>query len=152
MQNIRNRLPTIFHLLLIVWLAVYCFKTASLIVDAYNPLPEMDYWETVPHLERYLHFPPAVLWEQHYEHRVVVPELVFAVDWLFLKGRELLPLVLISVLDVAFWVLLVFTYRQSGGRKKSFAPVLAGIVLAWPGVAFVLAFRFLSNFFCINLV
>ncbi len=144
-----SRVTLLFRAVLLCWLLLFCFRTGRLIVNAYNPLPEMDYWETVPHLDGYRNFPPRVLWEQHYEHRVIFPELVFGFDWLFLKGREMLPLMLTAALDVAVWIILILAYRASG---VSSVPamwcglLLAGIVLAWPGVAFVLAFPFSLQF------
>ena len=128
-----------------VWLAVYCFETGGAVVRAYNPLPEMDYWEIVPHLDGYREFPPKVLWEQHYEHRVVFPELIFAADWMWLKGREVLPLLLTALLHLAVWGLLFVVVREAfaGIRLVAWCALcLAGIVMSWPGVAFVLAFPF----------
>lgn len=135
--------------ILLVWLLFFFFQTGSKIISAYNPLPEVDYWEIVPHLDGYLHFPPAVLWEQHNEHRVVFPEIVFAIDWIFLKGREVLPLILIAVLDVGLWVIFLIVVRdQARLAHRGIGPVgwcalfLAGIVMFWPGVTLVLAFPF----------
>jgi len=145
----QKRLSVVCCAVLLGWLLVFCFQTGSLIVNAYNPLPEVDYWETVPHLDGYRHFPPAVLWEQHYEHRVIFPELVFAFDWMVLNGREVLPSVLTAALDIAVWIVLVLAYRTSGnssGPAMWCALFLAGIVMSWPGVAFVLAFPFSLQF------
>jgi hypothetical protein len=134
---------------LLVWFCLFAISLATTIVHSYNRLPETDYWETVPHIARYSQFPSSVWWEQHYEHRVTFPEAVFAFDWLFLKGREILPLALICLLDLATLGILASIVFESRERRTAAgwsALFLAGVVFCWPGVAFVLAFPFSLQF------
>ena len=138
-----------FALLLSLWFVFQVAELGSSVVRSYNELPEVDYWETVPHLDGYTRFPPVVFWEQHYEHRVVFPELVIAADWLFLKGKEVLPLLSIALLDAGVWLLFLLTLRTSFAANDLAswcALLLSGIVMSWPGVAFVLAFPFSLQF------
>jgi hypothetical protein len=71
---------------LLLWLLVSFVELGGSVIHAYNRLPETDYWETVPHLDSYRHFPPAAFWEQHYEHRVAAGAgsilLFFALSYL----------------------------------------------------------------------
>ena len=135
--------------LLSIWMLVYTVELGKRIVDSYIRLPMYDYWEIVPHLDGYRQFPPAILWQQHYEHRIVFPEAVFAMDWLFFKGREVLPLLLGALLDLAVWGIfgLAFSRRPQGLDPPSWCALfLCGIVMFWPGMAVVLATPFLLQF------
>jgi hypothetical protein len=75
-----------------------------------------------------------------------VPELVFAADYLVFGGCQVLPAVLNVVCQVGALFLFAFALRRSPGIPGSivFASVcLSAVLLAWPGVTFVLSEPFL---------
>ena len=61
-------------------------------VAEYSPVPIWDYWRTVQSLDELLHLSPKHFWLQHNEHRIIFPELVFALDYRFFRGMEVLPI------------------------------------------------------------
>ena len=73
---------------LCAWLAFTWFQTIERIARYYTPLPVEDYWRTAAFLQSYQRFDFRVLWQQHNEHRIVFPELVFAADYLLLHGQQ----------------------------------------------------------------
>src|SRR5690349_7206315 len=74
-------------LTLTFWLAFNGFQTFHKVVEYYTPLPMWDYWRVVDHLNDYESLHWAVLWQQHNEHRIVFPEIAFALDMVLLHGR-----------------------------------------------------------------
>jgi hypothetical protein len=80
--------------LLTAWLVFNWFGTATKVLRYYNPLPVWDYWRVVEDLRGIQSFQWSVLWRQHNAHRIVFPEIVFAIDMLCLQGRQILPTVL----------------------------------------------------------
>jgi hypothetical protein len=102
----RPRISVIFAILLGAWLLFNGVRTAQHIFGFYTPLPIRDYWAIVAHLPHYQSFHLGVLWEQHNEHRIVFPEIIFAADMLLAHGRMLLPLLLSAISYIATWVIL----------------------------------------------
>lgn len=132
--------------LLFVWAAINWYQSLASIARFYEPLPFQDYWVVAQHLHQYQNLDFRVLWQPHNEHRIVFPELVFACDVLFAKGRRILPL-LCSVacyFGVLFTLaLVVFRDREWPAANRWAAVLLAAAVMGWKGSAFVLAEPFL---------
>ncbi len=136
----RSSLRAIFFFLLLVWLAFNWFEAVRQILHYYNPLPAWDYWRVPDFLNAYRAFDLRVLWRQHNEHRIVFPEIVFALDMLWLHGREILPLALSFLCYFGVWAVLAWTLFS---ERSLTAILLAGIVMGWEGSAVVLASAFL---------
>jgi len=116
------------------------------IVHYYTPLPIWDYWNVVQHLERYRALDFRVLWQQHNEHRIVFPEIVFAVDMLLAHGRQILPLAISFVCYFCTWLLMswtVFSDRSLSRTIRYTAILLSGVVIGWQGSAIALGIPFL---------
>jgi len=130
---------------LLVWMAIVWVHFAGIIIRFYSPLPFYDYWDTVGHIDRYRQLDFGVLWQQHSEHRLVFPEIIFAADYIFFRGREILPLVLSALFYFATWLILSAVLYRSKlpliGRLCSI--LLAGIVMGWEGGALLIAAPFL---------
>ncbi|MGI9071326.1 MAG: hypothetical protein ACR2JB_08430 [Bryobacteraceae bacterium] len=157
--HLRTRVSTIltahsacirvtFLLLLAAWAAYSWFLTVERILRYYNPLPIWDYWNVVQHLPQYRAFDIRVLWVQHNEHRIVFPEIVFAVDMLLVHGREVLPLVISFFCYFSTWLVMswtIFSDRGLSRMTRYSAILLAGIVIGWQGSVMALGIPFLLN-------
>lgn len=138
--------PLLVLLVLLAWLAFTWFQTIKRMARYYTPVPMWDYWRTAAFLHFYQAFDLRVLWQQHNEHRIVFPEIVFAADYLLLHGRQLLPLAISFLCYAGSWLLLARAF----GRDAAVPPLvrrigilLAGIIIGWQGSAVVLADTFL---------
>lgn len=114
----------------------------------YVDFPVWDYFSAIEHYARYKAGDWSVLWIQHNEHRIVFPEIVFALDLLALHGQIVLP----TVLSFCFYfgVLLVMVWAFWEDREVTAIPryaavFLAAILLAWKGCATALGIPFLMQ-------
>ncbi|HEY3457847.1 MAG TPA: PrgI family protein [Bryobacteraceae bacterium] len=130
---------------LAIWMAIVWIHFGRTVIRFYSPLPYWDYWDTVGKIDRYRQLDIRVLWQQHNEHRIVFPEIVFAADYLFFRGREILPVALSAFLFFSIW--LVLSRALLRDRSPQFLRVcgvlIAGIVLGWEGGALQLSNAFL---------
>jgi hypothetical protein len=136
----------VFLLLLAAWAAYSWVLTIERIVRYYNPLPVWDYWNVVQHLPQYRAFDLRVLWIQHNEHRILFPEIVFAIDMLLLHGRQILPLAISFLCYFSTWLVMSWTIlsdRSLSRTTRYSAILLACVVIGWQGSAAVLAVPFL---------
>jgi hypothetical protein len=131
---------------LLVWMVVVWVHFGRIVIRFYSPLPYFDYWDTVGKIDHYRHLDMSVFWQQHGEHRIVFPEIVFAVDYLFFQGREILPIALSAFCYFGTWLILCAALY----RNKLLPPLaglcavlLAGIVMGWEGGALLIAAPFL---------
>jgi len=124
---------------LLAWVAVIWFHFGKTVIGSYSPLPYYDYWDTVAQIDRYRQLDFRVLWRQHSEHRIVFPEIIFAADYLFFRGREILPIAFNVLFYFGTWLLLsatLFRNRRLPLFARVCAILLAGIVMGWGGGAF----------------
>ncbi len=145
-QQIRRWLAFVVVVALFVWLAIVWVHFGRTIIRFYCPLPYFDYWNTVGRIDDYLHLQIGVLWHQHNEHRLVFPEIIFAADYIFFRGREILPLALSVFFFLGTWFLLsvtLFRNRSLSLTARLCAILLAGIVWCWEGSALLIAAPFL---------
>jgi hypothetical protein len=115
-------------------------------VRYYSPLPNWDYWNVVQHLEAYQAFDISVLWQQHNEHRIVFPEIVFALDMLLVHGRQVLTLAISFMCYFSTWLVMswaVFSDKSLSPTIRYTAIFLSGIVVGWHGSAAALGIPFL---------
>jgi hypothetical protein len=143
-----NSIGTLFFALLCVWAGHNWFLTAQKIVRYYSPLPNWDYWNVVQHLPAYRAFDIGVLWQQHNEHRIVFPEMVFAFDMLFLHGRQVLPLVISFVFYLSNWFVMSWVLlldKSLPASSRYIAVLMGGIIIGWQGSAAALGIPFLLN-------
>lgn len=146
MGSHRPILSFLVLLALSAWLVFTWSETIHRILRYYTPLPVWDYWRTAALMHFYRVFDFRVFWQQHNEHRVVFPEIVFAADYLLLHGRQILPLSVSFLCYIGSWLVLA----QAFGSDKEVPPfvrkagiLLAGIIIGWQGSAVVLADTFL---------
>ena len=98
---------------LLVWMVVIWIHFGRTVIGSYSPLPFYDYWDTVPKIDAYRRLNFRVLWQQHSEHRIVFPEIIFAADYIFFQGREILPIALNVLFYFSTWLLFAVTlYRN----------------------------------------
>ena len=132
--------------ILAAWLCFEFYETVILIQHYYNRLPIWDYWRVPENLAKYQAFDFTILWKQHNEHRIIFPELVFALDMLLWHGSEILPIVVSVIAYVAIWVALsfvLFSTKRISWEAKILACLLGAIAMFWGGSVYVLAAPFL---------
>ncbi len=142
----RYGIVHLFLLIFFCWAVLNWDHTIRHIVRCYTPLPAGDYWRVPENLQRYRAFDFTVLWKQHNEHRIVVQEIVFAVDILFLHGRQILPLVASFLCYFMVWVVLgsvLWSDRAVPILARVAAILLAGSIIGYEGSAAALASPFL---------
>ncbi len=143
-----NRIALPLLLLLSAWAGFSWFLTARKILCYYNPLPNWDYWNVVQNLQAYRAFDVGVLWQQHNEHRIVFPEVIFAVDMLLLHGRQILPLAISFICYFSNWLVMswvLLSDRNLALKIRYTTVLLAGVVMGWEGSAMALGIPFLLN-------
>ena len=134
-----NLLQAVLLLGLGVWAAAHWVETVAAVIRYYTPLPVWDYWRTVIFLPNYRALDVSVLWHQHNEHRIVFPEILFALDYLLLRGRQLLPLALNFLCYISTWLVLAWALssdRTIPAWTRAAAILLAGVIMGWQGSAF----------------
>ncbi|HZS52821.1 MAG TPA: hypothetical protein VFA65_00350 [Bryobacteraceae bacterium] len=134
--------PSAIAAALAIWMTIAWIHLVGTVIRYYSPLPFWDYWETIPRFERFVRYDLVnALWQQHNEHRIVFPNLIFDADYLFLAGREILPLTLNVVFYFGTWLVLSLTfYRASVPLQiRVGASLMAGIVMAWEAAALEMA-------------
>lgn|GEM_PF-1927235 len=144
----RGTMVLLLLVCLMAWMAFNWFETVQRIVHCYTAAPVEDYWRVAGNLHSYRAFDLRVLWMQHNEHRIVFPEIVFALDMLLWRGRLILPLAVSFLCYLSIWIVLaqtLFTDRSLSFRARMAAVLLAGIIVGWKGSATVLATPFLLN-------
>lgn len=142
----RANLRLLALLVLGAWLALNWSQTIERMLRYYTPVPAWDYWRTAAFLHFYQAFDLRILWQQHNEHRIVFPEIAFAADYLFLHGRQVLPLLLSFLCYVGCWLVLAWAFASDDcvpPLTRKMAILLAGIIIGWQGSAVVLADTFL---------
>ena len=128
------------------WAAFNWLSTLLLLPELYTVIPAQDYWRIADKLKQIEAFDLRFLWQQHNEHRIVFPDIVFALDvWLF-HARKILPLAC-SLLCYAgsLLVLARLISRESSVSRaaRTAIIVLTAILMGWKGCTLVLADPFL---------
>jgi hypothetical protein len=145
-ERVRRWATYAIALALCIWMAIVWWHFGRTVIRFYSPLPYFDYWNTVSKIDDYKRLHIVVLWQQHSEHRIVFPEIVFAADYIFFRGREILPIALSAFFYFSTWLLLsamVYRNRLLPAWSRLCAILLAGIVMGWEGGAFLVAAPFL---------
>ncbi len=147
-EKLRGHVLALLLFVLAVWAVLSGVQTVERIVHYYCALPVWDYWRTVENLGAYQHLYLPALWRQHNEHRIIFPEIIFALDMLMLHGRQTLPIMVsffsyglaFAVLAANFW-----SEKRTAAYTRVLAILLAAVVVFWQGSATVLATPFLMQ-------
>src|SRR5437868_12368174 len=75
---LRRWAVSVAALALLIWWVIIWVHFGRVIIRFYSPLPYRDYWNTVAQINNYRHLDIGVLWQQHNEHRIVFPVIIFA--------------------------------------------------------------------------
>ncbi len=137
----RDHLRLLLTYALAAWLAYTLVQTIQQIIAEYVPLPVGDYWRVAENLRDYQNLHLTTFWRPHNEHRIVFPEIVFALDMLLAHGRMILPLaasVLCYFLAWAFLSLTVLRHLALPMYPRLWAVLLSGILAFYQGSALVL--------------
>ena len=145
----RRRAVFLFALFLLsAWLVFNWADSIAHVVGDYTALPVFDYWRVIQNVHDYRTLNFSVLWGQHNEHRILFPEIIFAIDMLFLRGRQLLPLVLSFACYFGVGLVVsVLLWREEAfpAGTRIVAALVGGILIAWPLNSMVLSVPFLLN-------
>jgi hypothetical protein len=88
----------------------------------YSPLPFWDQWDFVGNAKIW-----SGLFDQHNEHRMPLPRVVFMLDNALFGGRNAFLLVVIMMTQLALWAGLVWIAKQAGLSRWNLA-VAGGLV------------------------
>ena len=136
------------------WVLWTGFHLIQKVFDYYTPLPMWDYWRVVEQLNDYRSFHLAAFWRQHNEHRIVFPEIAFALDMVLLHGRMLLPIALSSLSYLGTWLVLsgtVIGETSVAPFTRAVAILVSALVAFWQSAAGVLAVPFLLQWTLVQL-
>lgn len=157
-QSNRSAITRFLLFFLVAWMVFNWLETVQRILHCYTAAPTGDYWRVALYAPRYRAMDMSVFWTQHNEHRILFPEIVFALDMLALHGRHILPLAVSFVCYFSSWLVLAWTLfsdRKFSPTVRNCAILLAGVVVGWKGSASVLADPFLLQWtlmsFCVLL-
>lgn len=132
----RGRLATVA-----AWILGFCglFVVVSCVIGVvgnYSPVPYWDQWDGA--LAGYMHFVDHqwfVLWEQHNEHRLILPRLIFWTDIRWFGGRNVIDLVanlvLLGALAVTVGRIASRGMRVTWTEGIALAGVIATMAFSW---------------------
>jgi hypothetical protein len=112
--------PYLYPLILLPCLIYTLFYTARAIRLDYTPVPFWDSWRSVQYVDRLLRFDLRHFWVQHNEHRIVFPEMVYALDYIFFRGEQLLPIACNIACQLAQLALLWWLLRRMKDMPLAF--------------------------------
>lgn len=139
---------------LCVWFLLHWLQTLVAVINSYNPLPVWDYWQVTQHFHRYQAFDWSVLWAQHNEHRILFPEIIFAIDALFFHERQLLPQTLNLLCYFFLWIVLAAAFYSEKMMNRLICTasiLLAGVIIGWQGSVVVVGTPFLLQWTMLQL-
>jgi hypothetical protein len=100
-----------------------------MVLVTYTSLPFSDAWTEINAAVRGVNlFSPQWLWQQHNEHRIVLPKLFLAADLLFFRSRQIFPLASILAIQVAHLLLLSWAVREFAGWTRSTWRLATGVL------------------------
>lgn len=138
----RVTIAVILLLVLSAWCIISWSSTIQRLIRYYTAIPYFDYWITTARLPAYRAFDIHVFWQQHNEHRFFFPQIVYALDYMLLHGRVLIPLAVSFLSYFGTWIILNWAFWSSTDTPlflKYSGTVLSGLLLGWQGVAVILA-------------
>ena len=144
-RNMARYAGAVVILFLSAWVLASVVHDVRLLIRGYTPLPFWDHWRAIQHFPGYGHLKLAVFVQQQNEHRVVFPELIFAIDDLLFRGRQVFTISTSCFLYVATWWLLarsLLTTRITNRLSTVVAILCAAILMAWPASTLVLGSPF----------
>ena len=87
----RQRLSYLYLFVLLPCLIYTVFYTARAVWFDYTPVPITDNWRFVAFLPELLRFDVRHYWLQHNDHRIIFPEMVYALDFILFRGHLWFP-------------------------------------------------------------
>jgi hypothetical protein len=110
----------LYFLVLLPCLIYTVFYTARAIRLDYTAVPLWDSWRSVYYVDQLLRFDLRHFWVQHNEHRIVFPEMVYALDYIFFRGKQLLPIACNIAFQLAQLALLWWLLRRMKDMPPAF--------------------------------
>jgi hypothetical protein len=113
-----SRAPSLLSYAILLGGILTIAVTLHMVVISYSPLPYWDGWiqfDTAASGSG--PFSPAWLWQQHNEHRLVIPKLFLAVDLRLFQGRQVFLLASIFMIQLLHLALLSWSMWVLGGWR-----------------------------------
>jgi hypothetical protein len=119
-RNFSGIISTIYQFL-IIFIAFYIFIISiSIIYKCYVPILFWDEWDDIRHYINFykgdFHF--QELFDQHNEHRLFFPRLIFFADFYFFKATGFPILVLTLIMQILHAIILSLLYRATNPSKN----------------------------------
>lgn len=152
-RDAESRFALATLLVLAAWCGFNWFDTIRHAIRYYDPLPTFDYWRVVEDLPSFQKGNFGPLWRLHNQHRIILPEIAFAVDALVLRCRQVLPLLLNVVLYAGSVLLCLGPYlrdRALPGPARAILALLLATIAGWPLCVFVLGTAFLLQWVAVQ--
>jgi len=99
-ERVRLGAFSALGLILVLYSIRNWIATVKDLLRFYTNMPFWDAYDWVAHYSNYKHLDWSVLWIQHNEHRIIVGEIIFAIDFLLFHGNQ----IFITVVSVAAYV------------------------------------------------
>jgi hypothetical protein len=128
------------------WAAFNWLSTLLRLTQLYTVIPAQDYWRIADKLKQIEAFDLRFLWQQHNEHRIVFPDIVFALDVWLLHARKILPLVCSFLCYAGSFLILAWLIARVSTLTRTARVtivLLIAILMGWKGSTLVLADPFL---------
>ena len=133
-------------LLLAAWAAWTWISTVTRLPGLYLAIPTEDYWRVVQNLTEIQSLDFRFLWRQHNEHRIIFPDIVFALDVWLAHGRRILPIVISFLCYLGSWLILARLISRElklPVATRTGVICLTAVLMGWKGCTLVLANPFL---------
>ncbi len=119
-QDLQNRAAALLSYLILASGIATIGVAAYMVVICYTRLPWSDGWTQIFVGARgenpfSLHW----LWQQHNEHRLLIPKIFLALDLRFFAARQKLLLAVIFIVQLLEWWLLCWSMRYLGGWRRA---------------------------------
>jgi hypothetical protein len=118
----------LFLFLFVPCLAYTIYSTLRAIPVQYTPIPAWDYWREVEGFQDLIHFVPRHFLMQHNEHRIIFPEVIFALDFICGAGRGMIPVVANFTLQIAHLFLMLWLLKREKAMTIAYRVGLGCVV------------------------
>jgi hypothetical protein len=108
-----------------LWTVITTFWMMTLAHSSLPIFDAWDYWRWYPGFRQNF----ARIFDQHNEHRIILPRLFFLADHLLFKGRDVFLLVCIALIQSGHAVLLWVTGCRAFASSRTMAMFLLGAIL-----------------------
>jgi hypothetical protein len=127
-HSFESRATSAFSWLILLGGAITAGIAAHLVIASYTALPWSDGWVQIfVAASGDSPFSPHWLWQQHNEHRLLLPKLLLGVDLRWFAAQQKFLLAAIYVVQLVHWSVLAWSMRVLGGWRGAWWRTGAGL-------------------------